>query len=568
MAEPLRIMSLHALAYCERLFYLEEVEEMRVADARVFAGRRLHVEIERGEDEGEWLTLNLESERYGLTGKVDCVRRRDGQLLPYEHKRGRCARQADGTAGVWRSDRLQVVAYAALVEEHAGREVTEGRVRYHADNVTVRVAIDEAARAGLSEAIARARELQASVERPPVAENERLCVKCSLAPVCLPEEARLAQQLRIAEPFPEAASQTSEAQTRNSDKAPITRLFPAADSRRILHVLTQGARVGRKGEQIEVSAKDEPSKAYPAQEVGQVVLHGYSQISTQALRFCAMQEIGVHWVTTGGKYMGTWTNGVGSVQRRIRQYQALTDAGLCLRLAQQLATARARSQLSVLLRAARDEGRATETVKNSISSIRKLLGPLSRADNLDSLRGYEGNVGAQYFAALPDLVGDEAGPLMKPDGRSRRPPKDRCNALLSFGYALLHKDVMNSILVVGLEPSLGFYHQPRSQAHPLALDLLELFRVPLVDIPILASINRKQWDADEDFAVAGRQVWLSDAGKKKFFGIYERRKADQWKHPVIGYSLSYSRLIELEVRLLEKEWMPGEGGLFARMRLR
>src|ERR671920_227186 len=188
---PLRIHSLHALAYCERLFYLEEVENVRVADERVYAGRRLHVELEREEDEEEWLTLDLESERWGLKGRIDCVRRRDGQIVPYEHKRGRSARGADGKAAAWPSDRVQIIAYAALVEEQTGREVSEGRVRYHADNVLVHVPFDEAARAELERAIARARELQATVERPPVAENERLCVKCSLAPVCLPEEARL-----------------------------------------------------------------------------------------------------------------------------------------------------------------------------------------------------------------------------------------------------------------------------------------------------------------------------------------------------------------------------------------
>jgi CRISPR-associated protein Cas1 len=96
---------------------------------------------------------------------------------------------------------------------------------------------------------------------------------------------------------------------------------------------------------------------------------------------------------------------------------------------------------------------------------------------------------------------------------------------------------------------------------------MELFRVPLVDLPVIASINRRQWDAEEDFTIAGRQIWLSDAGRKKLIEIYERRKQDVWKHPVIGHSLSYARLIELEVRLLEKEWM-GEGGLFARLRLR
>jgi CRISPR-associated protein Cas1 len=615
-------MSLHALAYCERLFYLEGVEETRVADERVYAGRLLHVEIEKKEDqrtrkgsvlaqpdivrrkkkpaladktqkaawetqpevandetqadggqrgssptvregattdpqdndhEGEPLRLNLESEKWGLTGKVDCIRRRDGLLIPYEHKRGRSARSADDKPEAWASDRLQVIAYAALVAEHSGQEITEGRIRYHADNVMVRVPIDDAALNDLKEAIRRARVLQGSVERPPVTENERLCVKCSLAPVCLPEEARLASMLSELPPETREVRQL--------------KLFPADDDRRTLHVLTHGARIGRKGDRLEISVIGEAPQLHPSREIGQIVLHGFAQISTQALRMCGQQEIGVHWVTTGGRYVGAWVSGTGSVQRRIRQYRALTDQGLCLQLAVRLAEARARGQLSFLLRASRETGRATTEVQSSVKAIRKLLSPLLRATSIDSLRGYEGSIGAYYFRALPDLIVPEAGEEMKPDGRTRRPPRDRCNALLSFAYALLLKDVTNAIMVVGLDPSLGFFHRPRSQAPPLALDLMELFRVPLVDLPVVASINRKQWDIESDFDVAGQQVWLSDEGRKKLITIYERRKSDYWRHPVVRRSLSYSRIMELEVRLLEKEWM-NEGGLFARMRLR
>ena len=350
------------------------------------------------------------------------------------------------------------------------------------------------------------------------------------------------------------------------DHQPL-RLFPADDDRVVLHVLTSGAKVGRKGDRFEIKAPDEPSQLRPAQEIGQVVLHGFAQITAQALRLCGEKEIGVHWLTAGGRYMGAWASGIGSVQRRIRQYQALTDEGVCLRLARGLAEARARGQLSFLLRASREAGRNVSEVKAAIGGIRKLLSPTSRAENIDSLRGFEGSVGGRYFSALPFLIVPELSEAMRPQGRNRRPPRDRCNALLSYGYALLLKDVTNAILTVGLDPALGFYHQPRSQAHPLALDLMELFRVPLIDLPVIASINRRQWDEEADFQVAGQQVWLSDEGRRKLIGIYERRKADQWKHPVIGHSLSYSRLMELEVRLLEKEWM-GEGGLFARMRLR
>ncbi|MGH9916719.1 MAG: type I-MYXAN CRISPR-associated endonuclease Cas1, partial [Pyrinomonadaceae bacterium] len=372
--------------------------------------------------------------------------------------------------------------------------------------VMVRVPIDNAAFNDLKEAIRRARVLQASVERPPVTENERLCVKCSLAPVCLPEEARLASMLS------ELPPETHEVRQLN--------LFPADDDRRTLHVLTQGARIGRKGDRLEVSVMGEAPQLHPSREIGQIVLHGFAQISTQALRMCGQQEIGVHWITMGGRYSGAWVSGTGSVQRRIRQYRAFTDPELCLQLAIRLAEARARGQLSFLLRSSRETERSTPEMQSSIKAIRRLLSPMLRATSIDSLRGYEGNVGAYYFRALPDLIVPEAGEEMKPDGRSRRPPRDRCNALLSFGYALLLKDMMNAIMVVGLDPSLGFYHRPRSQAPPLALDLMELFRVPLVDLPVIASINRKQWDIENDFDVAGQQVWLSEEGRKKLISIY------------------------------------------------
>jgi CRISP-associated protein Cas1 len=573
----LRVMSLHALAYCERLFYLEEVEEMRVADARVYAGRRLHVEIERDED-GDWHTLELESATLGLRGKVDCLRKRDGLLIPYEHKRGRSARSSEGTPQVWASDRLQVIAYTALVAEHTGESIPEARVRYHADNVTVRVPIDYQAMEDLHAAIDRARELQSTIERPPVATNERLCAKCSLAPVCLPEEARMSdcgmrnadfgvktKAIPATEPSASEASEKTNSAIRNPQSA--LRLFPADDDRASLHVMTQGASVGRSGDRLKVYAKDEPDQLRPVHEVGQVVLHGFTQITTQALRLCAENNVGVHWITTAGTHIGSWSAGSGSVQRRIRQYKALTDDDFCLSLAKRLVEARARGQLSFLLRASRDAGREELDLKDAILTMRKLFSPLQRAANIDSLRGYEGSIGAQYFKALPHLVKPDIGDAMRPDGRSRRPPKDRCNAMLSYGYGLLLKDVTNAIIVTGLDPSLGFYHQPRTQAHPLALDLMELFRVPLVDLPVIASINRRQWDEDEDFTISGPQVWLSEKGRKKFIGIYEQRKADKWKHPVIGYSLSYARMLELEVRLLEKEWM-NEGGLFAKWRMR
>jgi len=542
--DTLRVSALHALAYCPRLFYLEEVEELYTQDAAVFAGRRLHVELEKEEGD-EWQELTLESDVLGLRGKVDALRTRKGQTIPYEHKRGRCYRDQENKPQAWDSDRLQVLAYACLIEAALNITVAEGRIRYHADNVLVHVPLNDAARQDVWEAIQQARVLQQSTERPPVTTNERLCVRCSLVPVCLPEEARLAQDTH---------HQT-------------LRLFPEDDERQVIHVLEAGTCVGKSGEQIKITRRGQPSSTIPARQVGQLVLHSYAQISTQALYFCAEQEIGVHFISGGGRYLGSFDTRSGSIQRRVRQYKALSDPEFCLGLARQLVVCRGQSQRKFLMRGQRGSETVPEPLEQAIEQMQRVLKQVPQAASAASLLGLEGNLAALYFGALPHLISEGVAAELRFSGRNRRPPKDCFNALLSFGYALLLKDVINAILVVGLEPALGFYHQPRTQAPPLALDLMEIFRVPLVDLPVMGSINRGQWDVEADFEVRASQVWLSEAGRRKFIGLYERRKEESWKHPMLGYSLTYRRLIELEVRLLEKEWME-EGGLFGQLVIR
>jgi hypothetical protein len=133
-------MALHALAYCPRLFYLEEVEGMRVADAAVYAGRQLHAALE-AEEGGEQVNLELSSHALGLTGKVDCLCRRGGSYLPYEHERGQPWRRDGQPPAPWPSDRLRVIAYAVLFAEAFAQPIPEGRIRYHTAKVAVRVPV-------------------------------------------------------------------------------------------------------------------------------------------------------------------------------------------------------------------------------------------------------------------------------------------------------------------------------------------------------------------------------------------------------------------------------------------
>lgn len=564
--EPLiRVMALHALAYCERLYYLEEIEEIRLADANVYAGRRIHEELDRGPDR---YTMELASERLGIRGKVDCVRRKAGNLVVFEHKKGK---SRDGKEA-WPSDRLQVLAYTLLLAEHTGEIIQEACVKYHADNRTITIAVTlEEAEKEVRGAVERAKALRASLERPPVTVSERLCRTCALAPVCLPEEERFAL----------------------AEKHKPQRLFPADDDRRIIHVVEQGSSIRKDGEQLVVYLPDGTKKALPSMTIAALALHGNVQISTQAIHFCAARNIGVHWLSFGGHYVGAVTAGAGGVQRKNRQYQMMQDPLCRLRLAVRVVMAKVENQLRYALRSSRSKPdmERPQEVESALSRLRTELASIARIgemtdgigrefeDNsvcktteedanrmIEELRGHEGMAGREYFSIIPFLLNLPNDDLLCFQGRNRRPPRDPFNALLSFGYALLYRDCVAALLAVGLEPAVGFLHTPRSAAYPLALDLTELFRVILWDIPLIGSVNRKQWKK-EDFDITSGQVWLNPNGRRKAIHLYEERKQEKWKHPVLDYSLSYARTVELEARLLEKEWS-GKPGLFAKLRLR
>lgn len=540
MDEPLiRIMALHALVYCERLFYLEEVEEIRVADKAVYDGRRFH---EQMPEYVELTSYTLESHDLGIKGKVDCIRTSDGRWIPFEYKKGHCRFEKKQVLP-WPSDEIQVAAYAMLLEEHFGKNIPEARIYYAADHRTAIVSVDEVLRNKVRLAIDRAKELRKSPFRPPITDNERLCARCSLAPVCLPEEERLIEE--------------------NSREVP--RYFPPDRDLLDLHIIKPGTNVRRSSGSIVVEDREGTKKEFPSQGLGSITIHGPSQVTSQAISLCATRGIHIHWMTGGGRYLGSLAQSAGGTQRRLRQYAGLTNKELVLRLSRSLVKAKVEAQLRYILRLTRGKDRS-QFVEH-IAAIRDALKKVG-ADNIDreNLLGYEGIAAKAYFACLGLLINADNSKI-RFDGRNRRPPKDPANALLSFLYSLLYRDCVQSIVTVGLDPTIGFYHQPRSSAYPLALDIMELFRVTLCDMILVGSLNRNQWELEEDFVQAGQQVWLSDEGKKKIISLYERRKQDEWKHPVIGYSLSYDRAIELEVRLLEKEWS-GVEGLFALNRIR
>jgi CRISPR-associated protein Cas1 len=571
---PLRVMSLHALLYCERLFYLEEVEEIRVADHAVYAGRRLHEEILPLDDESpEQRSIEVASEAWGIFGRVDAVRKRDGKWIAYEHKRGRCMRSDQNEVLAWPSDRIQVIAYAVLISEYFSENVSEGRVRYHADNVTATVKIDDQAISELKLAVQRARQLQESTMRPEVASNERLCNRCSLAPICLPEEERLGRQPNtdvMHENVLKVQEQTSTTDL-NASGVRVPKLFPSLRNKQTIHVCAPKARIGRSNQTLLIESENKGGQSVtqkiPIQDIDAIVIHGYGQITTQAVHLCSYHGVSVQWMSFGGTYIAGTTSSPGRVQQRIRQYKALDDEPTKLRLARSLVHAKIEMQLRYLLRSTRGARGNRENVRKEIEAMRQAVKGSLGAESTQSLLGFEGMAARAYFAALPSVLSSSVPSELVPNGRSKHPPLDRFNALLSYGYSLLFGLVERTALSIGLEPSFGFYHRPRSSAPPLVLDVMELFRTNIWEIPLIGSVNRLQWHVDDDFTVTKQKIWLSDSGRRKALALFEERLNETHSHPHTGQSMAYARLVELELRLLEKEWS-GFPGLFAKLRLR
>jgi CRISPR-associated protein Cas1 len=396
----------------------------------------------------------------------------------------------------------------------------------------------------LKDAIQGMEILRETTTRPQITPQAKRCIHCSLAPVCLPEEERFQSR---------------------EDWEPL-RLYPKHHDRLTLHVVGHGTQLSKSGDRLVVRPLKELEESYPIEQIEQVVLHGYAQATTQAIHLCFARDVQIHWLGSGGRYMGGSAPGKGGVQRRIRQYEALSCPDFRLERAKEVVRAKLRMQLAFLLRATRGKSR-DEHFQNNLSQLRTCLQAIPQSKNIEYLRGIEGQGTQAYFDSLDQLLLADLPPDLHFYGRNRRPPRDAVNALLSFGYQLLYRDVTSAILTTGLEPSFGIMHTARSAAYPLALDIMELFRVPLVDIAVIASLNRRQWNPDAHFHKLGVGMYLNDEGRNQAIALFETRKTETWKHPVLGYSLSYHRLMELETRLLEKTWM-GHTGLFATWSLR
>jgi CRISPR-associated protein Cas1 len=267
-------------------------------------------------------------------------------------------------------------------------------------------------------------------------------------------------------------------------------------------------------------------------------------VSTQALRALCDRHIPLFLFTAGGFFVGRLlSHDSNNVELRIAQHRAASDAGACLALARRFVAAKIRNARTLLRR------NLSEPEPVRLSELEQAAKKAERADSLASLLGIEGGAARAYFGSFARMFTEQARGLgFDLDGRNRRPPRDPVNALLSFLYALLTKEWTRALMVAGLDPLLGFYHQPRFGRPALALDLMEEFRPLVVDSAVLSIVNTGVV-APSDFQRAGDAVAILPAARKRVILAYERRMDQLVTHPVFGYRISYRRVLEVQARL-------------------
>ncbi|HMN75210.1 MAG TPA: CRISPR-associated endonuclease Cas1 [Burkholderiaceae bacterium] len=526
--------------YCPRLAYLEWVQGEWADSADTVEGRHVHrrVDKRRGsppdaaaaapdDDPPERVavhSLELSSDALGIVARLDLAEFEGRRAVPVDTKRGKRPHVAHGA---YEPERVQLCAQALLLEEH-GYDAPEGVLYFAASRERVKVVFDAELREATRQAAAGLRLVASGGQIPPPLENSPKCPRCSLAAICLPDELHYLRTQQTP-PRPLAVSQA-----------------PALP----MYVQARGAKVTKKGEVLEVSVDDEKLASARLIDVSQLVLQGGIYLTGPALHELMARGIPVTWLSHGGWFLGH-TVGLGhkNVELRAAQFRASFDARHCLQIARDLVAAKIRNQRT-LLRRNWKRGELPETL---LGEFRNDIDAAERAHDLPQLLGAEGNAAARYFRHFGQMLaapGDGAADWpFDFERRTRRPPTDPVNALLSYAYSLLARSVAVTLTAVGFDAYRGFYHQSRYGRPALALDVMEPFRPLVADSAVLMAINNGELAA-ADFVRAGGAVNLNERGRRAFIAGFERRMSQEITHPVFGYAAQYRQIIEIQCRLL------------------
>lgn len=513
--------------YCPRLFYLEWVQKQWADNADTAEGSWAHRVVDtaptrpRDTDALPKRSVAMSSERLGLTAVIDVLERDGDHAVPVDYKRGR---PPDNEHKAWDPERVQLCVQGLVLRDN-GIECDHGVLYFVESKQRVVVPFDDELLALTLRTVLDLRRVAVAAAPPRPLVDSSKCPRCSLVGICLPDE-------------------INHLAGRSDGKSRY--LLPGADAARPLYLTEPGAWAQKRKGRVEVTKGGETLATARLLDVSQINVFSNVQVSTQLLHECFERQIPVAYFSLGGRFRGL-AGGLPhkNVDVRIRQVGlAARDAGLSPSV--EMVRGKIRNGRAILRRNARTD------VSPAVSQLGRLADRAADVESAASLLGVEGTAARIYWSAFPSMLSERVDGLPgRPfafDGRSRRPPLDPVNCLLSFGYALLVKDLTVVAWGVGLDPYVGVYHRPRYGRPALALDLAEEFRPVIVDSMVLTLINNGEVSPD-DFVARKGGIALTPGGRKAVLSAYERRLETEIKHPIFGYRAPYRRIFEVQARL-------------------
>lgn len=318
-----------------------------------------------------------------------------------------------------------------------------------------------------------------------------------------------------------------------------------------LYVTTPEAYLSKDGQNIVVSVHQEEIFRIPAINIEGIVTFGYMGASPGVMKLCSDCNISLTFLSPHGRFISRIQGTTkGNVLLRKKQYQLSDDESWSLHIAQLMIAGKIQNYRNILRRYIRDYGE-NEEINKAVQTLEQAKRNALTAPNKTILIGHEGIASNAYFDVFPTLILNQKEAFTF-HGRSRRPPKDAVNAMLSFAYTLIANDLTAALETIGLDPYVGFLHTLRPGRTSLALDMMEELRAYLGDRFVLSLINKKQITSKEFLFQGDNGVVLSDKGKKTFLAAWQNKKRETITHPYLNEKIEIGLLPYAQAMLLAR----------------
>lgn len=319
-----------------------------------------------------------------------------------------------------------------------------------------------------------------------------------------------------------------------------------------LFVTTDGAYLGKVGEAVAVRVERQVRLRVPLHNLDGIVCFGRVGVSPALMAACAAKNVRISLVDRNGRFQAAVVGfSPGNVLLRREQYRVADDPVASCEIARNMVAAKIANCRSVLLRAARESTESAPNLQPAINRMAQDIESARKCGSLEQLRGIEGGSADVYFSCFSRLIAPQASEFTF-TSRSRRPPLDPFNSLLSFLYSMLAHDARSACESVGLDAAVGFLHRDRPGRPGLALDLMEEFRPFLADRLALSLVNRRQVAFSGFTATESGAILMNDETRKAVLVAFQKRKQDEILHPVLNEKVTIGLMIHLQARLLAR----------------